>query len=81
MAVDVGCSSMVVRPGVNMKLEPWVMDVQPRMEIRDMDVNMNPYMQMNPFMVASPLVTSTHVWTEMQSVHTDVVNSGKVEVV
>jgi len=49
MAVDAGCSSMVVRPGVNMKLEPWVMDVQPR--------------------------------TEMQSVHTDVVNSGKVEVV
>jgi hypothetical protein len=74
----VNCSS-VVRPALKMKLEPWVMDVQPRMEIRDMDVNMNPYMQMNVFMLASHLVISTHVWTEMQSVHTDVVNSGKVE--
>jgi hypothetical protein len=70
----------VVRPEVKMKLEHWVMGVNPGTEIRDVDVNTNPYMQMKLFLVVYLWFISTHVWRQMQSVHTDVVNSRKVEV-
>jgi succinate dehydrogenase hydrophobic anchor subunit len=81
MAVDAGWVSVMMWPEVKMKLEPWVMGVDPRREIRDVDVYMNPYMQMKFSMVAFLWLISTHVWMEMQFMHTDVVNSGKVEVI
>jgi hypothetical protein len=45
MGMDAGCPSMVV----NMKLEPWLLDRQPWMEIEDVIVGC-PFVVVNPWM-------------------------------
>jgi hypothetical protein len=48
--VDViaGSASMVVNPRVKVKLEPWLMDMRPWMEIKDMDAGYA-FMVVNPW--------------------------------